>query len=388
MRARYAGHCSLLFVCAVMTTCLRGLLQINGLHTEHQLHVGPLFLCYDKLQVVQYAALLGPWPSSPPANPPDPPSLSSQPGTAAPPLAMSSYATFTAAGGPRNSSWQVQHGSFMQPPEQLQANRSSNTLDVQNLDFYRSVLYPTSYTILRVPPSSEHPLLTSTSSNSSRLLLSNLQAGAAKDVDPAALPPMLIVWYWMGLQSVQPGVLWLLAAAVAVVLNVLQHLPEQQWQQHQQLAESAADSLAFQAPASEAQLPWGLLQGPALTAGTAVAGQQSLLTAALQNAGSSSGSSSARAATAQRQVASHQQQCPQDDQPQESQGEQLQLFQPMLYGCQGCWTWLDWCRFILLKHALDIVLVCIKRVNCLSYTAAFAACPLLFLFLLLFSTQQ
>eukprot|EP00775_Hariotina_reticulata_P007362 gene7362-7573_t len=305
-------------------------------------------------QVVQYAALLGPWPTGPPTAPPGPPSpgpppLSSQLNAAASPPAEPSDGSIT--NGSINGSWQL-HASH------LTANNSnSRTVDMQTLEFYRSVLYPTGYSILgALQVSEQSPQAPEPSANSSPVF-SDACPGAAKDGDPASLPPLLVVWYWLGLQSVQPGVLWLLAAAVAVVLNVLQHLPEQDWHQPQEpTAATASAHQTAQAPAHQAQLQRES-EGPAVAAGIGVAGQQSLLTAALQSAGSSSGSSTARSTTAQGHAAPQQHML--DHERQQPLEERLQLFQPMHYGCRGHWTWLDWCRFIVLKHALDIVLVCV-----------------------------
>ena len=50
-------------------------------------------------------------------------------------------------------------------------------------------------------------------------------------------------------------------------------------------------------------------------------------------------------------------QCAQPGQQQQQQQQQLSLFSPMAYSCRSSWTWLDWLRFTVLKHSLDVVLV-------------------------------
>jgi hypothetical protein len=104
----------------------------------------------------------------------------------------------------------------------------------------------------------------------------------------------LLLWYFLGFAAVQPVVLWLQAAALAVVLNVLRHMPEQQL--------------------------------------------QSLL------GNGSAGPGARRSAVGAAEACAH--------------GRQgYQVFLPLSYAWMAQWTWMDWLRFRLLKHSLDIVLV-------------------------------
>jgi hypothetical protein len=119
------------------------------------------------------------------------------------------------------------------------------------------------------------------------------------------------LWYFLGLAAVQPLVLWLQAAALAVVLNVLRHLPEQ-------------------------QLEWLLgkcSEEPAVADASLAAGRGS--------SGQLAGGTGERSSSGGWQ----------------RDREGYQVFLPLSYDWRARWTWLDWLRFRLLKHSLDIVLV-------------------------------
>lgn len=134
--------------------------------------------------------------------------------------------------------------------------------------------------------------------------------------DPDAPSGQLLLWYFLGLAAVQPVVLWLQAAALAVVLNVLRHMPEQKLQSLLGSGSRAAESGT------------GGLWARQSAVGTA------------------------------------------DTCSQVRQG--YQVFLPLSYAWRAQWTWMDWLRFRLLKHSLDIVLVsaCLSRVCGLAATRA------------------
>ena len=135
-------------------------------------------------------------------------------------------------------------------------------------------------------------------------------------VDPDDPSGQLLLWYFLGLASVQPLVLWLQAAALAAVLNVLRHMPELQLQA---MLSSCADCTTD------------------ADAGTAAAGDQQMQPGAEPGEGG-------------------------------SQGQQRpSVFLPLSYEWRAQWTLLDWLRFRLMKHSLDIVLV--SNAGCLMAAA-------------------
>lgn len=164
------------------------------------------------------------------------------------------------------------------------------------------------------------PWLTSpadSNTSTARLSFDSRSAGGFKgdDVrDEDAPTAQLLLWYFLGLAAVQPLVLWLQAAALAAVLNVLRHMPQQQLAY---LLDSYYDSSSSDSSAPVSCIP-------------SAAGDM------LQAAPASTGLASMAI----------------------SEGETShQVFLPLSYAWRGQWTWLDWLRFRLLKHSLDILLV-------------------------------
>lgn len=253
------------------------------------------------VQVIQYAALLGPWPTHVPDG------NLGQPQRAA--SGIMHHLLSTALPSPA----QLDMASSMLL--QLQHNNSLGSIalgagtDVMDgsAALYRSVLHPqflhraatTNYSTLQhvVVPSAQHKP-------------NPVPVGTGGD-DSNSPTGQLLLWYFLGLASVQPLVLWLQAAALAVVLNVLRHMPERQLQY--------------------------LLSK--YTAGSGPAGNEA------------AGSAFGQQGTGSQQM-------------QEGMGQggvrgrqQPTAFLPLSYEWRGQWTLLDWLRFRLMKHSLDIVLV-------------------------------
>lgn len=243
------------------------------------------------VQVVQYAALLGPWPTHVPDG-----NMGRQPGSmlhngASPPAAKLNSTVLLQVGF--NSS----------------AGDSSNSAGADVIDdpaaLYRSILHPQ---VLRSAAATNHSAVQHIAAVSGQHKPHPARVERGGDDDPSSPTGQLLLWYFLGLASVQPLVLWLQAAALAVVLNVLRHMPEQQLQ-----------FLLSRAAAATA----GSEEGPAVDQ-EGMGSQQVQL-----GSGQSSGLGQQRP----------------------------QAFLPLSYEWRAQWTLLDWLRFRLMKHSLDIVLV-------------------------------
>lgn len=242
-------------------------------------------------QVVQYAALLGPWPTQVPdanntwrsvAPPPAPPSAAWSG-----PLEHMHSAVSNSHNGSDNSEW------------------------MDSFALYRSILHPPGW-LGSSANSSNTPRVQFVSSSATHA------AGAVGCTSNSGDPPaQLLLWSFLGLAAVQPLVVWLQAAALAVVLNVLRHMPQQQLQY--------LLSSYFSADAAPAGVDSSL----------AGRGQQS-------------------------SVRVEGRQCSDNE-----AAQQYQLFLPLSYAWRGQWSWLDWARFRLLKHSLDILLVSVVALMCL-----------------------
>lgn len=217
--------------------------------------------------MVQYAALLGPWPAQVPGS-----GLQHQePAEAAGTSSTHSLPPAAAAallGRP-------------EPSASLSSIRAGAPDNVSAL--YHAMLYPQVYQAAAAAVNNRNHMTVVLSSQSGHLLQ-----------EPSTPTGQLLLWYFVGLAAVQPVVLWLQAAALAVVLNVLRHMPEQQ------------------------------------------------LRSLLGNGQGGSGRRQSAVGAAET--------C--------AQGRQgCHVFLPLSYAWRAQWTWMDWLRFRLLKHSLDIVLV-------------------------------
>jgi hypothetical protein len=193
---------------------------------------------------------------------------------------------------------------------QIQSNSSlsdsSNSPEDTAMDepaaLYRSVLHPQ---FLGRAAINSHSTVQHVALVSGQHTLHPAHVGDGGD-DPNSPTGQLLLWYFLGLASVQPLVLWLQAAALAVVLNILRHMPERQLQ----------FLLSKYTAGNEAAVP--------------AVGQRGMRSQQMQQ-GTGQGSVRDR----QRPTA----------------------FMPLSYEWRAQWTLLDWLRFRLMKHSLDIVLV-------------------------------
>lgn len=248
---------------------------------------GCLLLMLGCLQVIQYAALLGPWPTHVPDS-----NLGTRHATAAASTPRQHLAPASAQvllSRARLDGYQHMKAA---------ANSTGSYSTPDNFELYRSILYPPG------------TLPASAAVNVSAVNLTVTVLGSQHQQpsmhhtlrdDTTAPSGQLLLWYFLGLAAVQPLVLWLQAAALAVVLNVLRHMPEQQLQ----------CLLAHHSPASAGE-------GAALAPGTMEPGGSLVVG---------------------------------------WQREGYQVFRPLSYAWRAQWSWLDWVRFRLLKHSLDAVLV-------------------------------
>lgn len=252
------------------------------------------------VQLVQYAAFLGPWPTQVPDV------QQTQPGpntTAAWPGAPAGLELSRPDIQHYNVSW-ASHSNWRQFGD---GNDSSPSASGDLFQLYHSMLHPPWLT----SPADSNTSTTRISfdSRSTDGVMGNSVRG--EDVPTA----QLLLWYFLGLAAVQPLVLWLQAAALAAVLNVLRHMPQQQ--------------LAY------------LLDSYFDSTGSDISAPVSSITSAdgstLQAAPANTGFNASMAI---------------------SEGETShQVFLPLSYAWRGQWTWLDWLRYRLLKHSLDILLV-------------------------------
>jgi hypothetical protein len=182
---------------------------------------------------------------------------------------------------------------------------------------YRTILYPTSLSAAAVMNGSSRVPV--------QLIGHHLQQAdvAPASVGDASSPsPQLLLWYFLGLAAVQPVVLWLQAAALAVVLNVLRHMPEVQ--------------LQF------------LMSCCGMGGGTSAAAP-------------GSGTSAASTADARLTYSSTGLGLGEAVQEWQDHRQPQQPSQLLSSAGRGRWTWLDWLQFRFLKHSLDIVLVSVCR---------------------------
>lgn len=247
--------------------------------------------------MVQYAALLGPWPTHVPDNSMQPAGtlgslrllvpLQQQPRPPASPQHTPSTARLSHAG----------------------LNSTSLLAATDLSELYHGLLHPPGVRAAAALNASRTPTVAVIYSQPSQ----PTQPGSSSpQLDGADTPTgQLLLWYFLGLAAVQPLVLWLQAAALVVVLNVLRHLPEQ-------------------------QLQWllGKCSGEPAGADASASGRGS----SGQLAGCKGGQSSSSRWQRDRE-------------------EYYDVFLPLSYDWRARWTWLDWLRFRLLKHSLDIVLV-------------------------------
>jgi hypothetical protein len=176
---------------------------------------------------------------------------------------------------------------------------------------YRTILYPTSLTTAAVMNDSSMAPVQFIGHQLEQPVESHAAVGGASS--PSA---QLLLWYFLGLAAVQPVVLWLQAAALAVVLNVLRHMPELQL--HFLLSGCVTgEGASAVASASEA--------------GAAGDARLTVSTTGLRLGGAGQGWQG----------------------PMQQQQPSLAL---SLAGRER-WTWLEWLQFRFLKHSLDIVLV-------------------------------
>jgi hypothetical protein len=254
-----------------------------------------------RLQVIQYAALLGPWPTHVPDG-----NLGQQlyagPGS-------THHLLSTAPPSPAQldrDSTVLLHLQYTSSVSRSNISTGSAALD-DPATLYRSVLHPQ---LLHRAAITNHSAVQTAAVVSGQHKPNPVHVGTGGD-DPNSPTGQLLLWYFLGLASVQPLVLWLQAAALAVVLNVLRHMPERQLQFL--LSKYTAGN------------------GPAgIEAAVPAVGQQGMDSQHVQDG--------------------HQQGGVQDRQ-------RPTAFMPLSYEWRGQWTLLDWLRFRLMKHSLDIVLV-------------------------------
>lgn len=255
-------------------------------------------------QVVQYAALLGPWPTQVPDDSMQPTGalaglrlhvLQPQPRPPAPPQHTLSTA-------------RLSHAGF---------NSTSSLAATDLSELYHGLLHPPGMRAAAALNASRTPTIAVVYSQPSQQ--STQPGSSSSQLDDADAPTgQLLLWYFLGLAAVQPLVLWLQAAALAVVLNVLRHLPEQQLQLL--LGKSSAEPAGADASAT----------------GRGSSGQ---LAGGTGGRSSSSGWQRDSSSRWQRDRVGY------------------DVFLPLSYDWRARWTWLDWLRFRLLKHSLDILLV-------------------------------
>jgi hypothetical protein len=229
-------------------------------------------------------------------------------------------------------------------------------------------------------------------------------AGGSADSDgpqPAHAPAQLLLLHWLGWTGAQPGVLWLLGAALAVSLNVLALLAGLQQMQHQQQQQGTAslqqparedeqpllgsggdtDSAAgpfvqaavintggdISAASSIMQLGSGIMrpsaevEAAAAAAAAAVAPPAaSLLTSALaQSAVEPQKSFDEQQQQQQLQDQGQQLREQQQQQQQQQQQHRASLFAPLAPEAMPAWGGIDWARWAVLVHMQDAVLVAV-----------------------------
>lgn len=267
------------------------------------------------LQVIQYAALLGPWPTQAPDSGQLGWPQAATHNSAWPPPAAAAPAPVQATVHLQDTDAWVGQRAVSAAGASLASNSSG---DIAGPDamfrLHHGMLHP--------------PGLAAPGSNATRVSVVDSSAGGQSSEptrgrtvggpeDPTA---QLLLWYFLGLAAVQPVVLWLQAAALAVVLNVLRHLPDQQL--HYLL-------LSFTSTSGE-------------SSGSASGELPSTV-----NGGGGGGSLQDAAANSSEHMHGGR-----TDNTQE-----YHVFLPLSYAWRAQWSWLDWARFRLLKHSLDILLV-------------------------------
>lgn len=205
------------------------------------------------------------------------------------------------------------------------SNSTTDPADLDVLQFYLSVLHPPTQLAAGLSYFSPASNTSTVSSTRSYDHHSGYPRPLQDDTDDGN-KPRLLLWSWLGLVAVQPLVLWILGAAAAIALSAMIH-----GQTHSSAnTESTHD--ATPGPALSLHYPIDVRSSDvARTSGISMQPEQ---TSTFID-------------------------CTQDSTSEQQQQQQPALFMPVAYSSMSQWSLLDWSRYHLLKHSLDLVLVCV-----------------------------